>query len=228
MRLTNYDLRCLLFVSEQGYASIDQLWRYAWGHQKNSDYTYDRVLSLERAGYLKKIDAKGISFKVVTSTVLARNSVSSVSLFPVPINAGPVATAAHQLGLNEIRIAMEGAGLEGWRSAESLMIDPRFKRIGSRHIPDAFYVSSKGVRTAIEYDRTLRKKERIKERLSLYLTELMSGDRNVDRIIYLVPSSYLPLYEQIIEVGFSGIKDRFVLTTIDSFLNNLKSVKVGS
>lgn len=222
VRLTQRDLRCLCFVAEQGYATIDQLWKVAWGHQKNSDYTYDRVLHLERGGYLKKINVSSLSVKVVTATGLARASASSISLFPVPLNAGPVATAAHQLGLNELRIAMEGAGLQGWRSAESLIIDPKFKRIGTRHIPDAFYVSSRGVRTAIEYDRTLRKKERIKERLSLYLTELVSADRTIDRIIYLVPVAYLSLYQQIIEIGFSGIKDRFVLTTLDNFISQIK------
>lgn len=222
VRLTQNDLRGLLFAAEQGYATIDQLWRVAWGHQKNSDYTYDRVLLLERKGYLKKVETKTLLVKVVTVTGLARVAVTSISPFPVPVNAGPVATVAHQLGLNELRIAMQAAGLKGWRSAESLWIDPEFKRIGSRHIPDAFYTSSKGARTAIEFDRTLRKKERIKERLSLYLTELMSSERTIDRIIYLVPMSYLSLYKQIIDVGFSGIKDRFVLTTLDNFISQIK------
>lgn len=222
VRLTSNDIKALLFLSEQGYANIDQLWRYAWGHQKNSDYTYDRVLLLERSGYLKKVILNGFREKIVCATRLARNSVALISPFPVPAKIAPVATVAHQLGLNDLRIEMEAAGLTGWRSSESLMVDPLFRRIGLRHIPDAFYTSRKGIKTAIEYDRTMRKKERIKERLSLYLTELMSPNGNLDRVIYLVPLAYLDTYKNIVDVGFSGIKDRFVFATIDDFLKQIR------
>lgn len=224
IRITDSDKLCLEFVVEQGFATIEQLWKVAWGSQKNASYAYNRVQVLERAGFLEQVRIDGQMFKVVAPSVKGMRFVASISKLPVPISRVAKAMAQHQLDLNDLRILFQEKGLSGWRSAECLAVDPDFKRIGTRHIPDAFYVSSKGTRTVIEYDRTIRKKDRIKERLGLYLGELMSPDRNIDRLIYLVAPAYLKTYQQIFDQNFESVRGMFVFTTMDEFKKQIMGV----
>jgi hypothetical protein len=221
VRITERDKLCAEFVVEQGFATIEQLWKVAWSDQKNASYVYDRVLVLERAGFLKTVRPNGVTYKIVSPTAQFRQLVASFSQHPTPVINASKDIVFHQLDLNELRILFRAKGLSNWRSAECLAVDPSFKKIGTRHIPDAFYVSSNGARTAIEYDRTLRKKDRIKERLSSYVVELMSPDRNIDRLIYLVAPAYLKTYQQIFDQGFEGVKGRFILKTMDEFKKQL-------
>jgi hypothetical protein len=224
VRITERDKLCAEFVVEQGFATIEQLWKVAWSDQKNASYVYDRVLVLERAGFLKTVRPNGVTYKIVSPTAQSRQLVASFSQHPTPVINASKDIVFHQLDLNELRILFQGKGLTNWRSAECLAVDPSFKKIGTRHIPDAFYVSSNGTRTAIEYDRTLRKKDRIKDRLSSYVVELMSPDRNIDRLIYLVAPAYLKTYQQIFDQGFEGVKGRFILKTMDEFKKQLAGV----
>lgn len=224
IRITDSDKLCLLFVVEQGFATIEQLWKVAWGSQKNASYSYNRVQVLERFGFLEQVKLDGQMFKVVSATTKGLRFIASISKYPVPISHVTKAMAQHQLDLNDLRILFQEKGLVGWRSAECLAVDPSFKKIGTRHIPDAFYVSSKGIRTAIEYDRTLRKKDRIKDRLSSYVVELMSPERNLDRLIYLVAPAYLKTYQQIFDQGFEGVRGKFILTTMEEFKKQIVGV----
>lgn len=224
IRITERDKECVRFVVEQGFASIEQLWKVAWSDQKNSSYTYNRVLSLEKFGFLKSVKINDATMKVVTSTPKARIIAAEFSHYPTPLQGVSKDLAHHQLHLNDLRILFQEKGLKDWRSAECLAVDPSFKKLGSRHVPDAFYVSSKGIRTAIEYDRTIRKKDRIKERLSLYLAELMSPDRNIDRLIYLVAPAYLKTYQQIFDQSFESVRGMFVFTTMDEFKKQIMGV----
>lgn len=224
MRITERDKECVRFVVEQGFATIEQLWKVAWKDQKNSSYTYNRVLSLEKFGFLKSVKINDATMKVVTSTPKARIVTAELSHHPTPVQGVSKDLVHHQLHLNELRILFHEKGLSGWRSAECLAVDPTFKKLGSRHVPDAFYISSRGVRTAIEYDRTIRKKDRIKERLSLYLAELMSPDRNIDRLIYLVAPAYLKTYQQVFDQNFESVQGMFVFTTLDEFKKQIMGV----
>jgi len=224
IRITERDRLCAEFVVEQGFATIEQLWKVAWGDQKSASYVYDRVLVLERSGFLKPVKVDGVSFKIVSPTAKFRQLVASFSQHPTPFMNASKDIVFHQLELNELRILFQEKGLTNWRSAECLAVDPSFKKIGTRHVPDAYYISSNGTRTAIEYDRTLRKKDRIKDRLSSYVVELMSPDRNIDRLIYLVAPAYLKTYQQIFDQSFGGIKGKFVLKTMDEFKKELAGV----
>jgi len=227
IRLTQRDEVCLKFVVEQGFATIEQLWKIAWSDQKNSAYTYNRILHLEKSGFVKSVKISDSPVKIVSSTLKSRNMVALNSSYPTPFSGVSPDLIHHQLDLNDLRILFEDKGLTGWRSAETLIIDPGFKKLGSRHVPDAFYVSTKGVRTAIEYDRTIRKKDRIKERLSLYLTELMSPDRNMDRLIYLVAPAYLKIYQQVFQQNFQAVQGMFIFTTLEEFKKQLEGVSDG-
>jgi hypothetical protein len=224
IRITESDKLCLEFVVEQGFATIEQLWKVAWSTQKSAVYSYNRVQVLERSGFLEQVKIDGLMFKVVSPSANGLRFIASISKYPVPVSRVSKAIAQHQLDLNDLRILFQEKGLIGWRSAECLAVDPTFKKIGTRHIPDAFYISSKGIRTAIEYDRTLRKKDRIKERLSSYVVELMSPERNLDRLIYLVAPAYLKSYQQIFDQSFEGVRGKFILTTMDEFKKQIVGV----
>jgi hypothetical protein len=224
IRITERDKLGVGFVVEQGFATIEQLWKVAWKDQNSASYVYDRVLVLERAGFLKTVNVTSVAYKIVAPTAKARNLIASFSDQPIPFINASIDIVFHQLDLNGLRILFQEKGLTNWRSAECLAVDPSFKKIGTRHVPDAFYISTNGTRTAIEYDRSLRKKDRIKERLSSYVVELMSPDRNIDRLIYLVAPAYLKTYQQIFDQGFVGIKGTYILTTLDEFKKQLAGV----
>jgi len=224
VRITERDKLCAEFVVEQGFATIEQLWKVAWSDRKNASYVYDRVLILERAGFFQQVKVNGVTFKIISPTAKSRQLVASFSHHPTPLQGVSKDLVHHQLHLNELRILFQEKGLKDWRSAECLAVDPTFRKLGSRHVPDAFYISSRGIRTAIEYDRTIRKKDRIKERLSLYLAELMSPDRNIDRLIYLVAPAYLKTYQQIFDQNFESVRGMFVFTTLDEFKKQITGV----
>ena len=73
------------FVVEQGFATIEQLWKVAWSDQKNSSYTYNRVLSLEKFGFLKSVKINDTTMKIVTSTPKARIITAESSAYPTPV-----------------------------------------------------------------------------------------------------------------------------------------------
>lgn len=212
------DKKAVLFCAEQGFATVDQLWKIAWSNQRTSSYAYERLLLLERNGFLKSIKISNSAIKVYRPTIQGRHFVSHLSETPLPLSDVPVSMALHQLDLNEVRIAIEKAGGQSWRSSESLAIDPTFNKLGSRHTPDALYLSTKGILTAVEYDRTLRKKERIRERFQDYLTELMSPDRSFERLVYLVSPSMKIVYEHIFNEIMSPVKSRALLITLPHFM----------
>jgi hypothetical protein len=219
---TERDKRAVLFVVEQGFATIEQLWRAGWGDQRTASYAYERLALLERAGFLKSFKLENSPLKIYRSSGMGRYLVSGISQNPIPMTDISQSVATHQIELNQVRLALESKGLKNWRSAESLIIDPSFKKLGGRHVPDGFYISSTGVRTAVEYDRTLRKKERVKERLSDYLAELMSPDRSFDRLVYLVSPPLERIYRPIFDQSFCAIKDRTILMTLPRFLEALQ------
>lgn len=219
---TERDKKAVLFVVVQGFATVEQLWRVGWSEQRTASYAYERLALLERVGYLKSIRLEFSPLKIYRPTAPGRCLVSGMSKGPIPMVDVPSSMAVHQLELNQIRLALEDKGVLGWRSAESLIIDPSFKKLGGRHVPDGFYISSAGIKTAIEHDRTMRKKERIKERLSDYLAELMSPDRSFDRLVYLVSPNLERIYRPIFEQSFFSIKDKTILMTYPNFLDALK------
>lgn len=219
---TKRDKRAVLFVVEQGFATVEQLWKAGWREQRTASYAYERLGLLEKAGFLAGLRLPNSPLKIYRATAMGRYLAGSVAAHPIPMIDPSSSIALHQLELNDVRLALESRGVTTWRSAESLILDPGFSKLGGRHVPDGFYVSTTGVRTAVEHDRTQRKKERIKERLSDYLAELMSPDRSFERLVYLVSPNLEHLYRPIFEQSFSAIKGRTILMTHPNFLNALK------
>ena len=225
MHPTERDKRAVLFLVEQGFATIEQLWKAGWGDQRTASYATERLALMERVGFLKSFRLDNSPLKIYRSSSMGRYLVSGLSQHPIPMSDHSQRIVIHQLELNQVRLALESKGVSSWRSAESLIIDPSFKKLGGRHVPDGFYVSSNGTKTAVEHDRTLRKKEMIRERLSDYLAELMSPDRSFDRLVYLVSPSLEHIYRPIIDQSFSAIKDRTILMTPPKFLEALSGNK---
>ena len=58
----------------------------------------------------------------------------------------------------------------------------------------------------------------------MYLAELMSPDRNIDRLIYLVAPAYLKTYQQIFDQNFESVRGMFVFTTLDEFKKQITGV----
>ena len=219
---TNRDKKAVLFLVEQGFATIEQLYQAAWGDQKTSSYAYERLILLERAGFIRGSRLNVGPLKIYQATGMGRHLVATMSPFPMPMTDLSKTIAIHQLDLNEVRLSLESRGVNSWRSAESLIIDPTFSRIGGRHVPDGYYVSSKGSRTAVEYDRTLRKRERIRDRLASYMSELYSPNRSFDRLVYLVSPNLENVYRAIFEQEMASFKDKVLLVNINTFLKSIQ------
>jgi DNA-binding PadR family transcriptional regulator len=222
VQVTDRDREAILFVAQQGFATIDQLWRVIWREQKSSVYTRSRLLSLEKAQFLTSLRVSEFPQKIFRATPKGKHLVASRCQHIIPMGDLSSVMAAHQLELNEVRIILQARGVKSWRSAESLIIDPSFKKLGGKHVPDGLYVTSKGIRTAVEYDRTMRKKERIKERMSSYVSELYSPDRSFDRLIYLVTPMLERAYEPLFAQGFSSMRNRAILMTLPNFIKAFK------
>ena len=70
MRITERDKECVRFVVEQGFATIEQLWKVAWSDRKNASYVYDRVLILERAGFFQQVKVLVLHFQIENCNLL--------------------------------------------------------------------------------------------------------------------------------------------------------------
>ncbi len=225
LQVSSRDRKAVLFVAEQGFAMASQIWRVAWSDHQSPVYTRSRLLGLQRLGFLDSLKIESSACKIFRVTQKGRNLVAGISKNLLPTGSLSPSMAVHQLELNEVRIELEARGVSSWRSAESLLIDPTFEKLGGRHVPDGLYLTSKGVRTVVEYDRTMRKKERIKERMSGYLVELMSPNRSFDRLIYLVSPMLERAYKALFEDELISVHDRAVLMTMPDFLNVLRDKK---
>lgn len=87
---------------------------------------------LEKAGFLKSLKLEHSPLKVYRATAIGRHLGAQVAQSPIPMTDFSSSIAIHQLELNEIRLALELNGLKNWRSAESLIVDPGFKKLGGK------------------------------------------------------------------------------------------------
>jgi len=111
-RITEQDKLCAEFVVEQGFATIEQLWKIVWSDRKNAPYVYDRVLILERAGFFQQARVNGVTFKIISPTAKSRQLVASFSHHPTPLQGVPKDLVHHQLHLNELRVLFQEKGLK--------------------------------------------------------------------------------------------------------------------
>lgn len=217
IRLTERDMLCLRFVVEQGFATIEQLWKVAWNDQKNASYVYDRVLVLERAGFLKAIEMAGVSFKIVTLTTKSRNSIATMTSSPVTIRTPPPNQVQHQLDVNELRIMLGHLGKLSVYS--SLCLTSFFhNRI---YAPDLILDLENTTKVAVIYDRTIRKKERIFDKINFFTSETDLPDRKYDVILYLVSQGFLNTYREILAHKFYKYSKIVKLTSYEDFYLNL-------
>src|SRR6185312_6901653 len=79
-------------------------------------------------------------------------------------------TLAHAIDVQKLRVAAERAGWKDWKNGDRL----RAVRDGKR--PDAIAVSPRGIRTAIECERTMKTTKRYEVILAHYLQSLRRGE----------------------------------------------------
>ena len=199
VRLTERDILCLKFIVEQGYATINQLWRIAWANQKSEAYVYGRILILERSGFLKSIKIDGFTFKIVSMTSKTRAAIASITSAPIAIRVPPRNQVQHQLNINELRIVL--GQLETVSVYSSLCLTSFFhNRI---YAPDLILELAHLKKVAIVYDRTLRKKDRIFNKITFYTSEIDIPARRFDVVLYLVSQGFLNTYRHIFEQKFN-------------------------
>lgn len=112
--VTERDLLALQWICEQGTMTIDQLWRAVWwsGASKGPRYAYERVLFLERAGFLEKIKTPYSLKFYFKARKRAYNLLSTrgVGGSLIPTQRTPVNETLHVDGLTEMRLAVFKSG----------------------------------------------------------------------------------------------------------------------
>lgn len=218
-RLTERDMLCLKFVVEQGFATIEQLWKVAWNNQKSTAYVYGRVLILERGGFLKSVKIDGATFKIVSMMPKSRNSVASMTSSQVASRPPPINQVRHQLSINELRIKLWD--LEKLTVYSSLCLTSFFhNRI---YAPDLIIGLENTKRVAIVYDGTIRKKDRIFDKINFFTSETDLTSRRFDVILYLVSQGFLNTYRQIFDQKFDKYSKTVKLVSYEEFYSNINN-----
>lgn len=223
--VTSRDIAALKMVCEQGAMTVDQLWAAVWhgGQSTSPRYAYERVLFLEKSGYLERIRTTASlknhyrAHKSAIAVVSERSQeIVSIPSFKPPINEIP-----HVDVLTELRIAVLKSGRLGeWRTDRMLVLEPDFPRDRFEHtIPDAIWTTKQqGRRIAVEYERTRKGRSRIKQKVDTFDRELGRLDRIFELVLWIAsPGAYRDL-ENVIGLKHPNQK----LRTINQFLSELK------
>lgn len=226
--VTDRDKIACRFVCEQGVMTVEQLWRAVWWNPESNSprYAYDRVLFLERAGFLKGVRT---SFNLKTyfkatkmAQELAMTCGEGVSL--IPLHAPPVTETGHSDGMTELRLAVAKAGRlaqpisESWKTDRVLAIDPSFPRERFyKHLPDAIWVTPSGKRIAVEYERTRKVVSRLRLKVEAFAREMVRPDRAFDIVLWIGVPGTMSVLKQVLE---THPEQR--LRTLGEFLGELK------
>lgn len=174
--VTERDLEAIRWICEQGVMTVDQLWRAVWwsDQTRGPRYAYERVLFLERSGFLEKVKTPYSLKAYFRARKRAYNLLSTrgqgVTLIPTPKT--PINETLHADGLTEMRLAVLRSGkLGNWIPDRVLRIDPSFPRERFEiTVPDAIW-STKESGSRIETTSQSFKKSRRIESLNPPYTE---------------------------------------------------------
>ena len=218
------------WICEQGAMTVEQLWNAVWhnGESLSPRYAYERVLFLERAGFLERVKTPGSlkshyrALKPAVAIVCERSqSVDGIPSPRVPTNEIP-----HVDTLTEVRLAVLRSGRLGeWKTDRVLVLEPSFPRERFEHaVPDAIWTTKKqGRRIAVEYERTRKGRTRIKQKVDLFARELSRADRFFDLVLWIAtPGAYRDL-ENVL-----GTHPGQRLRTVQQFLDELRAKPAGS
>lgn len=221
--ITKRDAMACRWVCEQGVMTVDQMWRAVWWSPKSNSprYTYERVLFLERAGFLQGVRT-AYSLKTYFKATkraqeLAGTAGEGTSL--IPLHAPAINEIGHADGLNELRLAVFRAQpAASFRPDRVLMIDPTLPRERFySHVPDAIWATPKGSRIAVEYERTRKTVSRLRMKVEAFSRELARPDRAFDRVLWVgVPGTMSVLTQAL------NSHPGQTLRTMDQFFAELK------
>src|SRR3989338_4822122 len=181
--LTVRDAKACLWVCEQGVLTVDQLWRaVCWNDaSRGPRYAYERVLFLERAGYLSRIKTVTSLKSYFKATRLAQElaSGSGGGSGLVPLATPALNEIPHASELTELRLSALRAGrAASWSPDRVLMLDPTFPRERFYGlVPDAIWTTPSGKRIAVEYERTRKGVSRVRLKVEAFSREIARPDR---------------------------------------------------
>ena len=189
--ITERDVLALQWVCEQGLMTIDQFWRAIWWNQKSKGprYAYERILLLERNGFLEKIKtpfSQKFYFRATKSGIgLASDRMQDCSI--IPIFQTPSQQIPHVDLLTELRLIVSQAEKIGsWATDRVLMTDLDFPKDRFHiSVPDVLWVTKKGRRIAIEYERTSKAISRVRAKVQSYERELLRQDSLIDLVLWI-------------------------------------------
>ena len=200
--VTERDVGAIRWICEQGAMTVDQLWSAVWneaGHSSSPRYSYERVLFLERAGFIEGVrtpyNLKTYFRATKRGYALACGHSQGTPLIP---RARPHSNEIpHVDVLTQVRLAVMRSGkCGGWKTDRMLQVDPSFPRTRfEQAIPDAIWTTlAKGRRIAVEYERTRKAQVRLKKKVEVFARELARADRLFDLVLWIgAPGAYQDL-----------------------------------
>lgn len=223
--VTERDLLAMSWICEQGCMTVDQLWRGIWWNDtsRGPRYAYERVLFLERAGFLEKVKTPYSLKSYFKARKRAYNLLSTrgegVSL--IPTQKAPLNETLHVDGLTEMRLAAFRSGkVKSWITDRMLLVDPTFPRERFEiTVPDAIWTLKESERRiAVEYERTRKGRSRVKAKVDAYERELARPDRRIDLVLWVAaPGSFADLKAVLVN------HPKHQLRTLHQFLLELNS-----
>lgn len=171
--------------------TVDQLWRAVWWSDasRGPRYAYERVLFLERAGYLDRVATDHSLKFYFRATRQGQELVgtSDEAQGMVPLASPAINEIPHADRLTEIRLSVLRAGkIASWKTDRVLAIDATFPRERFyRLIPDALWTTPSGKRIAVEYERTRKGVARVRTKVEALSREIARPDRAIDLVLWV-------------------------------------------
>jgi hypothetical protein len=221
VELSERDRGVLVLLAEFGFVLHRQIWKKFWADSKNGIAAYNRLGVLVKVGLVECVTVPTVREKFYA---LTKEGVAVAQLkhpHALPRNRPPITMAVHQVALLDVRFMLEENGVTDWMVGEVLK-NPHAgtgqdhnKR--DYHVPDATYTSRKGVRVALEYDRTRRSASRIRERLWFY-SKLCEFPELLGGLVYIVEPHLFEIYDKILKSQSVARPKKVLLKTVDQVL----------
>ena len=189
--VTKRDAKACQWVCEQGVMTVDQLWRAVWWSDasRGPRYAYERVLFLERSGFLVRTETPYSLKSYFRATRLAQELASTCGEGSglIPLASPALNEIPHADQLTELRLRVLKAGrYTSWRPDRVLVIDPTFPRERFYGlVPDAIWTTLSGKRIAVEYERTRKGISRVRLKVEAFSREIARPDRAMDLVLWI-------------------------------------------
>ncbi len=222
--ITPRDVKACLWVCEQGCMTVDQIWRAVWWSDasRGPRYAYERVLFLERAGYLSRVTTNHSLKSYFRATRAAQElaGASGETQGYVPLASPPINEIPHADMLTELRLSvLKAKKCVSWKPDRVLVVDPSFPKERLYGIvPDALWITQSGKRIAVEYERTRKGVSRVRLKVEALSREIVRVDRIIDVVLWVAaPGAYQDLQ------GILQTHPGQLLRTADQFTSELES-----